>query len=139
MSMSMIARVLWLRRRLRQRERWTERQLREHQRRELASLRGFAAAQSPFYRRWHAGLDDAPLGELPVLTKATLMDNFDQIATDPAVRLADVQDYLAALRGDQLFRGRYWVSATSGSSGRKSVIVNNTHEWAHHHRLVRAG
>ncbi len=30
---------------------------------------------------------------------------------------------------DQLFRDRYSVSATSGSSGRKSIIVNNAHEW----------
>jgi hypothetical protein len=136
--MSMIARVLWLRRRLRQRERWTERQLREHQRRELASLRGFAAAQSPFYRRWHAGLDDAPLGELPVLTKATLMDNFDQIATDPAVRLADVQDYLAALRGDQLFRPVLGV----GHVGKFRPQERHRQQHprvGHHHRLVRAG
>lgn len=130
MSTSMIGRVLWVRRRLRQRERWTERQLHEHQRRELATLRGFASARSPFYRRFHAGLDAAPLGELPVLTKAMLMDNFDQISTDPAVRRAGVQAYLDALRGDGLFRDRYWVSATSGSSGRQSVIVNNRREWA---------
>jgi len=130
MSMSMIARVLWLRRTLRARERWNQRQLQEHQRRELATLRVFASVRSPFYRRFHAGLDDAPLGALPVLTKATLMDNFDQISTTPAVRLADAAAYLAALHGDQLFRNRYWVSATSGSSGRKAIIVTNTHEWA---------
>ena len=130
MSLSMIARVLWLRRILRARERWNRSQLQEHQQRELATLRVFASARSPFYRRLYAGLDDAPLAALPVLTKATLMDNFDQISTDPAVRLSDVQSYLAALHGDQLFRNRYWVSATSGSPGRKSIIVTNTHEWA---------
>ena len=130
MSMSMIARVLWLRRTLRARERWNRHRLQEHQRRELARLRGYAAARSPFYRSFHAGLDDAPLGELPVLTKATLMDNFDRISTDPELRLTDVQSYLAALHGDQLFRDRYWVSATSGSSGRQAVIVTNPHEWA---------
>lgn len=126
----MIPRVLWLRRTLRQRERWSRPQLREHQRRELATLRSYAAARSPFYRRFHAGLDTAPLDELPVLTKATLMEHFDEISADPAVRLGDVHDYLAALHGDQLFRDRYWVSATSGSSGRKSIIVTDTREWA---------
>jgi len=125
MSMSMIARVLWLRRALRERDRWTAQQLREHQSRELTTLRGFASARSPFYRRLYAGL-----GDLPVLTKATLMDNFDQISTDPTVRLADVLSYLDALHGDQLFRNRFWVSATSGSSGRKAVIASDPHEWA---------
>lgn len=130
MDVSTISRVLWLRRTLRQRERWTETQLRDHQRRELAKVRAFASANSPFYWRFHDGLGDAPLGELPVLTKATLMDNFDEISTDPIVRLADLQEYLDDLHSDELFRSRYWVSATSGSSGRKSIIPNNRQEWA---------
>jgi phenylacetate-CoA ligase len=58
------------------------------------------------------------------------MDSFDQISTDPAVNLADLQAYLAMLRGSELFRGRYWVSATSGSSGRKSIIASGRAEWA---------
>jgi putative adenylate-forming enzyme len=130
MDLSMIARVLWLRRALRRREGWSQAQLREHQRRELTTLRTLAAERSPFYRRVHAGLGAAPLGELPVLTKATLMDNFDQLATDSEVRLADLQAYLDTLHGNERFAGRYWVSATSGSSGRKSIIPNNAHEWA---------
>jgi len=130
MGVSMISRVLWLRRILRRRERWSEQELREYQRREAAALRLFASAGSPFYQRFHKGLDRAPLAELPVLTKAALMDNFDDISTDPAVRLAEVQAFLDAPDASQRFRGRYWVSATSGSSGRKSIIPSNAHEWA---------
>ena len=130
MDLPTISRVLWLRRTLRQRERWTETQVRDHQRWQLAKVRAFTSANSPFYRRFHHGLGNAPLAELPVLTKATLMDNFDEISTDPIVRLADLQEYLDDLHSDELFRGRYWVSATSGSSGRKSIIPNNQQEWA---------
>ena len=57
------------------------------------------------------------------------MDNFDQISTRPTVRLAEVQTYLDSLTDDRLFRDRYWVSATSGSSGRRSVIACSAHEW----------
>lgn len=130
MNASIIARVLRLRRALRQRERWSEAELREYQQRELTKLREFAYARSPLYQRFHKGLEGSPLGELPVLTKATLMDNFDQISTDPTVRLRDLEAYLAALQGDELFQGKYWVSSTSGSSGRKSIIPSNAHEWA---------
>jgi phenylacetate-CoA ligase len=130
MDVSMIARVLWLRRTLRGRERWSRAELEEHQRRQLAALRAFASARSPFYRRWHRGLARAPLADLPGLTKAVLMDKADQLATDPAVRLADVQRYLKTLHGNARFAGRYWVSATSGSSGRKSIIPSDVHEWA---------
>lgn len=65
-----------------------------------------------------------------MITKATVMDNFDQISTDPAVRLADLQAYLDTLHGDQPFLGTYWVAATSGSSGRKSIIPASAREWA---------
>src|SRR4029453_5641151 len=112
---------LWLRRALRRRERWSNAQLREYQQRAIGELRGFAYSRSPFYRRFHAGLDRAPLRELPVLTKATLMDNFDQVSTDPAVRLSELQAYLDELHSNQPFAGRYWVSATSGSSGGKTT------------------
>jgi putative adenylate-forming enzyme len=130
MNASLVARVLWRRRVLRRREHWTEAQISAHQRRELARLRDFALRRSAFYQQFHAGRQDAPLGDLPVLTKAVLMDNFDTIATDPALRLADVEAHLANLRDGGLFAGRYWVSATSGSSGRRSIIPTDGREWA---------
>lgn len=128
--MAFVLRVLSKRRRLRQHERWSEAELRAHQARELTQLREFASAHSLFYARLLRGLERAPFHELPVLTKATLMDHFDEISTDPSIRLADLQAYLAGLHGPRLFSGRYWVSATSGSSGRRSIIPNNAEEWA---------
>jgi phenylacetate-CoA ligase len=130
MTAGMISRALWHRRALRRRERWSRTRLLEHQQRELATLRTFASEQSPFYRHLHDGLDRAPLAELPVLTKATLMDNFDALSTDSAVRLGPLQAYLDELTTNDPFAGRYWVSATSGSSGRKSIIPTDAHEWA---------
>jgi putative adenylate-forming enzyme len=130
MDVSLVAEVLWQRRVLRGHERWTGEQLREHQRRRAAALREFASARSPFYRRFHQGMGGAPLGELPVLTKAMLMDNFDQISTDAGLRLAELQGYLQASQASPRFEGRYWVSATSGSSGHKAIIPSNLGEWA---------
>jgi putative adenylate-forming enzyme len=130
MDTGLIANILRLRRTLRHRERWTRDRLLEHQRRELTTLRAFAAEHSPFYRQFHRGQDAAPLAELPVLTKATMMDHFDEIVTDPTLHLADLETYLGRATGDEPFAGRYWVSATSGSSGRKSVIPSDRHEWA---------
>jgi len=125
-----LSRILWLRSRLRGHERWPASRVNTYQQAELQRLRRFAVSSSPFYRRSHRGLDRAPLDELPVLTKATLMDNFDTISTEPTVRLAQLERYLDALTDDRRFLNRYWVSATSGSSGRRSIIASNTHEWA---------
>ena len=130
MNTRMIANILRLRRTLRRRETWPVERLREHQQRELAALRHFAEERSPFYRRFHRGLAGAPLHDLPVLTKATMMDNFDDLVTDRSLRLADLQAYLDDLHGNEPFAGRYFVSATSGSSGRKSIIPSDPHEWA---------
>ena len=130
MDAAMIGRVLWLRRVLRRRERWSRAQVEDYQRRKLAALRSHAVLRSPFYQRFYQGLRDRSLAELPVLTKAMLLDHFDEITTDPTLRLDDLEAYLAGLVGDERFAGRYWVSSTSGSSGRKSIIPSDAEEWA---------
>jgi phenylacetate-CoA ligase len=77
MSTQIILKVLALRHRLRQRDRWTRRQLEEHQGGALHRLREHAYARSPFYGRFHRGFTDRPLDELPVLTKQMVMEHFD--------------------------------------------------------------
>jgi putative adenylate-forming enzyme len=72
---------------------------------------------------------DRPLQALPVLTKARLMANFDQVVTDPAIRLEAVRDFAQAVPEQQRFLGRYWVSATSGSSGQPGFFLFNRNEW----------
>jgi putative adenylate-forming enzyme len=121
--------VLGRRRRLRRRDSSSRPQLIAHQERALAVLRTHAYAHSPFYRRFHAGRLDAPLSELPVLTKAQLMEEFDEAVTDRAVRLDAVERHLAVLRGDELFRGRYRVCATAGTTGRRGIFLWDRSEW----------
>ena len=130
MGLVVVSRVLRQRRKLRAHERWTREQLETHQGKELDALRAFAYARSPFYWRFHGGLTEAPLEELPVLTKAVLMDHFDEVSTNPAVRLRSLETYLETLRGNELFVDRFSVAATSGSSGRKSIIPSDPAEWA---------
>ena len=129
MNTRIILKVLRMRRQLRRRDRWTREQLEEHQTRSLRLLREYAYARSPFYRRFHKGLEDRPLSELPILTKATLMERFDELVTDPTVRLADVEDHVASLRGNERFLGRYYVASTSGSTGRRGIFLWDSDEW----------
>jgi putative adenylate-forming enzyme len=129
-NLGLMAHVLYYRARLRGHEQWSRELLQERQREALAELRSFALKQSPFYARFHRGLEGRPLEELPVLTKALLMDSFDEIVTDRSLRLAEIEKYLKGLQGDELFQDRYWISATSGSSGRRSIIPNDLTEWA---------
>jgi phenylacetate-coenzyme A ligase PaaK-like adenylate-forming protein len=130
-TVTLVSAVLAYRRRLRRRDHWTRARLLAHQERALATLRTHAYVKSPFYRDFHAGLTDGPLSQLPVLTKQSVMDNFDSLVTRPDVQLLAVEQYLANLRGNELFHDRYYVSATAGTSGRRGVFLWNFAEWVH--------
>jgi phenylacetate-CoA ligase len=95
----------------------------------LAALRRWAYERSSFYRRFHAGLESRRLADLPVLTKGQLMDSFDDLVTDPKVRLAEVREFLATLEGYRRFQDRYWVARTSGSTGNPGIFLWNHAEW----------
>jgi phenylacetate-CoA ligase len=129
MNLLTLAKVLWRLARLRRNERWTRGQLQAHQARALHQLRQYVYAHSPFYRRFHRGLADRPLHELPILTKAVLMEHFDEVVTDRTIRLRDVEAYLAAGGGLEPFLGRYVVNCTSGSTGRRGIFLASDAEW----------
>jgi phenylacetate-CoA ligase len=108
--------------------RWTQQQLQLHQAKSLAALRQVVQLRSPFYREFHRGLEHRPLEALPILTKALLMERFDDLVTDRHVRLADAEAYLKA-GGEGLFLDRYVVLATSGSTGLRGVFLFDSREW----------
>jgi phenylacetate-CoA ligase len=119
-----------------QHERWTRQQMLNYQADALRACREYAYTHSPFYQRFHRGLMDRPLQELPVLTKAMLMDNFDDLVTDRAVRLHEVQQYLDQADASKPFLDRYRIMATSGSSGRPGYFLSN---WAELAALTNSG
>jgi phenylacetate-CoA ligase len=129
MDIQIIRGLLSQMRQFRPRDHWTRQQLEAHQAGALSSLRDYAYTHSPFYQRFHQGFVGAPLQELPVLTKAILMEHFDELLTDRAIRLEEVKTYLTKLAGDERYLGKYWVNATSGSSGHLGLFLFNRAEW----------
>jgi phenylacetate-CoA ligase len=109
--------------------RWTREVLLQRQQQRLAELRRFVLARSPFYQRFHRGLEDAPLQSLPVLTKRAMMDHFDELVTDRSVRLADAESFLRSDHARGLFRNRYVTLSTSGSTGRRGLFLFDRGEW----------
>ena len=129
MNVATLAGVLRERARLRTHDGWTRDEILAYQGRRLADLRAYAIAHSPFYRDLHRGLEAASLSSLPVVTKATLMERFDDLVTDRDVRLADVERYLSTASATDRFRDRYRVAATGGTTGRRGVFLADPHEW----------
>jgi len=121
--------VLRTLRRFRQRESWTRDQLRAYQAEALVALREWSYDRSPFYREFHQGLERAPLQELPVLTKPVLMEHFDAVVTDPAVRLSDLRARLPEEGNVGRFLNRYEMAATSGSTGHPGIFLFDPEEW----------
>jgi len=113
---------------LRRRDRWTQGQLVRHQEEALKKLRVYAYANSPFYKRFHKGLYDAPLKDLPALTKSELMKNWDEVITDREVKLKDVQDFMDGWQGGK-FRNQYFINITGGTTGLKGIFVYDLDEW----------
>lgn len=72
---------------------------------------------------------DRPLRELPVLTKAMLMEHFDEMVTDRSIHLEAVRAFAGGHVDGRLFLNRYWVTATSGSSGQTGFFSFSQPEW----------
>ena len=115
--------------------------------RRLQELVAFATEHSPYYRKLYAGLvserfgralesaptdgtPDSPIEDmkqLPPVTKAELMANFDDWVTDPEVTRASVEDFVdnKSLIGHP-YLGRYAVWLTSGVTGLRGLYVNDS-------------
>ena len=135
MDIGVLSQLLFLRAAWRPRDRWDAARITAHQEHSLQELRRATYARSEFYRNHHAGLHDAPLDKLPPVTKADLMDHFDEAVTTPGLRLADLENHLRALTqsgGDPgiPWRGRWWAAATAGTTGRRGTFIWNRSEWA---------
>jgi phenylacetate-coenzyme A ligase PaaK-like adenylate-forming protein len=72
---------------------------------------------------------ELPLPDLPILSKADVMRHFDELVTDPAIRLRDLEAYLVQ-GGDGLFLDRFVANATSGTTGRRCLLLFDSDEWA---------
>ena len=128
-SIGRLARLLWIRRELAKRDRWTRNELIHHQTNALSVLRAHAYANSRFYQRFHSGLFDRPLQELPVLTKKELMENWNEVVTDRTLKLDELREFIESLSVPRLFRDQYIASTTSGSTGLKGIFAFNRDEW----------
>ncbi|VXD18848.1 putative adenylate-forming enzyme [Planktothrix serta PCC 8927] len=91
--------------------------------------------QSPFYQKYYQGLDLQDWKNFPLIDKATMMENFDQLNT---VGIAASEAFEIALKAEQTrnfssnFRG-YTVGLSTGTSGNRGLFLVSSQEqriWA---------
>jgi phenylacetate-CoA ligase len=115
------------------RDRWSRDQLLAFQGERLRAVIAHAVAASPYYRDLlgaDAASGDVPLAELPTLPKATLMDNFDRIVTDPRLRRSELEAHLSGPEPDRPYLGRYRLFTTAGTTGVRGLFVEDAGEFA---------
>jgi phenylacetate-CoA ligase len=114
---------------------WPADRLAAHRAQRLRELVRVAIDRSAWHSRRLPGvdpgqLDEAGLRELPPMTKADLMENFDGIVTDERLSLGRVNDYLRRVTtGSYLLDGLTAITS-GGSTGERGVFVYDWDAWA---------
>jgi len=104
-----------------ERDRWSRDRVLAHQAERVRALITHAVSRSPYYREvLGAAAAERPLTELPTLSKATLMAEFDRVVADPRLRLADLRAHPPGPDPSQSFLGEYRVATTTGTTGPSS-------------------
>lgn len=127
-----VVRALFIQKKLNSHDRWTRQDLLKYQNQQLSSLVAYAIRYSPFYKELYRNIRTDKgvfLNDLPIIDKATMMENFDRFVTNPRLKLAELQAHIGQLVRDEYYLGEYRVITTSGSSGLKGVFVSNRREW----------
>ena len=114
---------------------WPADRLAAHRARQLRELVRIAAGRSPWYRKRLTGvdidrLDETTLTQLPVLTKAELMEHYDDIVTDRHLSRAGIDQHLSTIETGSYLFGRYTALTSGGSSGQRGVFVYGWDAWA---------
>jgi phenylacetate-CoA ligase len=114
------------------RSRWSRERLDAYRQARLDALVRHARERSKFYAELYSGKNrqgPVVLTDLPTTTKALLMDNFDDVVTDPRLKLDRARQHAETLGAASLYLDEYHVVSTSGSTGRPGLVVFNRSEW----------
>jgi phenylacetate-coenzyme A ligase PaaK-like adenylate-forming protein len=110
---------------------WSKDQIKAKRQRALHETLAFAKARSAWHAKRLSGLDaesftEADLARLPVMTKADVMSNWDELVTDRRLTLAgcnaNITGKLEGSTKDYYYLDDYLVIATGGSSGVRGVF-----------------
>jgi len=94
----------------------------------LAELVNYARQHSPYYAERYAHLPEQirDVRHLPITGKVELMDNFDDWVTDRELSRASLEQFVADKSNiGHLFRDRYLVCTTSGTTGNPAILVQD--------------
>jgi phenylacetate-CoA ligase len=116
----------------------TPQQIRNLQQKRYRKLLRHVFRKSRFYKRYYQehgitqrDIEKVVPEDLPVINKKMMMDNYDELVCDPALKKDDLERFIAEFpEAGNKYKGVYRVIHTSGSSGTPAVFVYGPREWA---------
>ncbi len=106
--------------------RYSPERLQALQTKRLRKLLAHAGQNSPFYQKRFLGHDlgTCRLADLPTVTKADMMENFDDLVTDRSITRTGVERFIAEPSNlGTFYLNRFAICHTSGSQGQPVLIV----------------
>lgn len=115
----------------------TRKQIKALQEKKLRKILKYAYNNSEYYHRTFSekginlnNIDTFPIAEFPVTDKAVLIENFESIVTSNDIsqeelRIFDSEDN----RDKKLFKGKYHIVHSSGSTGKPAYFVYDEKAW----------
>ena len=130
-------RLLWDLYQLKRNTAKSERQIKMLQDKKLRKMLRYAYQHSEYYRRTftQAGIseeniDKIPLKQFPVITKELLMQNFDELVTDPKIKQEELRKFdESPVSKTENYLGRYHIIHSSGSTGIPRYFVYDNKAW----------
>lgn len=124
--------------RLKKQSRLRKTQMRALQEKKLRELLHYVWEHSSYYRRTFekAGitqeqLDELPLSCFPTIDKKLLLEHFDELVTSPELSQEELRKFDASeAAGRKLFKGKYQVVHSSGSTGKPGYFVYDQTAWS---------
>lgn len=113
---------------------WPRAQIELQRRRALRLLLRVAKEYSPWYRERLRDVDpleasEADLARIPPMSRADLMEHWDDIVIYPSLRLEEVEVHLEGLEQDAFLFESFHAVRSSGASGRPGVFVYDWDGW----------
>jgi phenylacetate-CoA ligase len=107
------------------------------QEKKFRNILKFAFKHSEFYHNLYNSngitednLDTIRIDELPIVDKNIIMNNFDDVITTNHITKQDIMNFLEKSKDpNELFKNKYHVVHTSGSSGKIGVFVYSKKDW----------
>jgi phenylacetate-CoA ligase len=119
-------------------ESFTPQQVQDLQQRRFRKLLRYVFRKSRFYKGYYqehrimeGDIEKVEMQDLPVIDKRIVMDNYDELVCDPALKKDELERYIVeSPDAGSKYKGVYRVIHTSGSSGTPAVFVYGPREWA---------